>query len=180
MLNLKNLLYSVTALFVFSEIGYSYNLKPRARENFEVIKLKTDGEEKLYRGLSNIINYWHEVPRDFAFGLAFGSIGSPYREENDSKPAEIFQGSFRTYTAGIEYKKWISKFPFVRAGIYNNYFQMASDDPVSGYSYYLGGGYEFDLSGVGLALEAGRKIGNYGGEWELESNMVAIGVHFYK
>ena len=47
MLNLKNALYTVTALLVFTEIGYSYNLKPRARENFEVINLKTDGEEKL-------------------------------------------------------------------------------------------------------------------------------------
>ena len=167
-------LCSVTAL------AESLNMKPRAREYYEFIELSRDGHKKAYQGFSNIINYWHEVPRDYAAGLAVGSISSPYKETDSEKPTDAFRASFRTYTLGTEYKKWFNKHPFLRGGIYLNHFQAGSADPELGYSFYVGGGWEFDVKGVGVAIEVGHKAGFFGPRWKMSSNMIALGVHFYK
>ena len=172
--------FSLSLLFAFSEDVYSLNIKPRAREYYEVIKLQTGANEKAYRGLSNIINIWHEVQGDFSLGFAFGSIGSPYQQENNVRPSSDFHASFQLYTAGLEYKKWYHNQPFVRIGTYNNYFQMGAKDPLSGHSNYIGLGWEFDYDGMGIAAELGQKFGFYGGKWELNSKMFALGFHFYK
>ena len=175
----SSVILTATAGYTLPCLADSLNLKPRAREYYEFIDLKRDGFKKDYQGFSNIINYWHEVPRDYAAGLAMGSIQSPYKQVDDELPTNDFRATFRTYTLGGEYKKWFYEYPFLRAGVYANYFQAGSADPEYGYSFYVGAGWEFDIKGVGLALEVGHKAGFYGSEWELSSNMIALGVHFY-
>ena len=169
-------------IFLFCKGIYAIdlNLKPRARENFELIELTINDKSKQYRGFSNIINYWHEMPRNYSFGLGLGSIGSPFSETSDSKPSTKFMHSFRLYSVGLEFKKWFKQFPFIRLAAYHNYFQMGAKTPLSGFSNYLGIGWEFDLNGVGVALEAGQKTGFMGGNWRLDSKMMALGIHFYR
>lgn len=177
-MSLRPIFFSV--LIILTEDVYSLEFKPRAREYYEVIKLQTGANHKIYRGLSNIINFWHEVPRDFALGFALGSIGSPYKLEGSSQPSISFRESFRLHSVGLEYKKWYAKRPFLRLGTYHNSFQMGGNVPESGYSNYVGLGWEFDCQGVGIAAEIGQKLGVYGGRWKLNSRMFALGFHFYK
>ena len=172
--------YLLTTLSSYVAYAETLNLKPRAREYYEFIELSRDGDKKAYQGFSNIINYWHEVPRDYAAGLAVGSISSPYKETDSDKPNDAFRATFRTFTLGTEYKKWFNDHPFLRGGVYLNRFQAGSATPELGYSFYVGAGWEFDVKGVGVALEVGHKAGFFGPRWKMSSNMIALGVHFYK
>lgn len=156
--------------------------KARARENYEQIKINIGQASHQFESFSHTINLWYEDPFNFAVGLATGPYGMAYRESpgQEQRPPELGQ-SIKLINQGLELKYWYLAGAFVRTGAYYQQFNsQGSAGRDEGTAWLIGAGYEWDLSGIGLALEADYRASRLNRlQWDVNASMVAIGVHFY-
>lgn len=155
--------------------------KWRAREHFETHTIEQGATEAEYKGLSNTINYWHEIPFDRSIGVAFGPVIGDATREGTGLETEIGR-KIKLQTVGVEYKKWYSQdIPaFIRLGAnYQRLETQGSVGDVSGTGIYYGVGYEFIVRGVGIALEYAIRKSNLDSGVSVESVTPSIGFHFY-
>lgn len=158
--------------------------KFRAREHFEFHKIKTGEDQELnYRGFSNTINFWYEVPYRYSYGLAAGPLlGSAKRQ--DSSPPEVFGNTIRLFTLGVEAKY----FPlpdqlklFVRGGTGWAWLSSTRTKPnPDGFQIYAGTGYEIPIGKFSLAPEVAYRFSRLKDGVRITSLTPSIGFHFYE
>lgn len=163
--------------------GKDGQIRMRARENYEKIAIHTPDQVWHYESFSHTFNIWYEKPFQWALGLATGPYVMSYKEApGQGDRPESLGRAIKLLNHGIELKSWFYQGFFYRLGVY--YHQFNSEAEVGrdhGYGGLLGGGYEWDFDGIGLALEGDvrrLKLAEQG--WTIEAGMVAIGVHFYR
>ena len=156
--------------------------KMRAREHYEIHKVKSNTEDQTFKGLSNTINLWYEEPLKWSLGLAAGPvIGSARPDEGEET---VTLGSkVRLYTAGVEYKFFPAPFGmFFRLGA--GWAQLQTNGTVGdleGYHGYAGIGYEIWLTDkFTTALEFANRWSELEDDVSVSSITPSIGFHFYK
>lgn len=166
-------------IYPFCIFAQSGKFKFRAREHYEIHSISYGNEEETYRGLTNTINAWHEVPFKYSFGLALGPIlGSASKE--DTK-LEMFGEKIKLIHIGLEYKYFFLGQTFTRVGA--GWTQLRSTgeiDYINGHHTYLGLGYEFKVNKFGIAVEAAYRWSELSDDVSIESITPSIGFHFYK
>ena len=154
----------------------------RARESYDWLEADLAGNKWRYQSFAHSINIWYEIPFNWAFGLATGSYATPYRQKNSSTGARPngLGDEVKFLSHGLELKKWWHSW-FVRSGIYWQIFQPNSRlDVAKGVGGLVSCGYEFNISGVGLALESGMRKARFANlDLDVNVNMLVLGVHFY-
>ena len=171
----------LSLVILISDFAFAGKIKIRAREHYELLKIKTDNTEDKYKGLSNTVNIWWEKPYDISYGISFSPIFSGLREEDDNS---TFGKKIQTINAGLELKyfpKVLIRNLYVRPGI--TYTVLKPDNQIrnlSGYSAYLGLGYEIEFKKFGLALEAAYRYSDLENNTTIETITPSIGFHFYK
>jgi len=157
-------------------------IKARAREHvdFHNIVFK-DGSDAAYSGLSNTINIWWEKPRIYSIGLAFNPIlGSA---EADGETDARLSRKLKLITLGLEgkyYHHYIYHNLFTRLGLGSTRLDTNGNiGEVDGFHAYIGTGWEFDIKGVGLALEMAYRQSRLAQGVVVNSITPSIGVHFY-
>jgi len=168
--------------FIMFDFSHAGEVKVRAREHIDFHNVDINGGDSTsYSGLSNTINIWWEKPGVYSVGLAFNPIFGSAKPDDDA--SDQLGDKIKLITLGIEgkyYHRYVSKNLFSRIGVGGTRLDSNGEiGDVDGYHAYMGIGWEFDIKGVGLALEmAFRHSG-------LEQNIVvnsvtpSIGVHFY-
>ncbi len=159
-------------------LAEDFHWKLRARESYDILRVHRDTHAAEYPSFSHTINLFYEKPFDRAFGLAIGPFGFSYSIKKQSR---YFSEKLRLISYGFEYKTWWPSQFFIRAGLYYNYMNTntVDDGVLHGGSIYLGGGYEWNIKDVGLAVEIGHRRHFFPSNWSIENNSVALGVHFY-
>jgi len=169
------------ALLVFEQ-ATAGDIKVRAREHVDLHDIVFDDDsDTAYRGLSNTINVWWEKPRIYSIGLAFNPIfGSANSDDNhDARLSD----KIKLITLGAEgkyYHRDIAPSMFSRFGL--GYTRLDTDGPIGdidGYHAYVGVGWEFDVNGVGIALEMAYRQSRLEQSTFVHSITPSIGVHFY-
>ncbi len=159
------------------------DIKVRAREHFDFHDVAFDNGSSTYAGLSNTINVWWEKPRVYSIGLAFNPvIGSARASGNyDAR----LSNKIKLIMLGVEgkyYHRDIAPSLFSRLGL--GYTRLdtkgSSIDDIDGYHVYIGAGWEFDIKGVGLALEMAFRQSRLEQGVIVNSITPSIGVHFYR
>jgi len=171
------------AALVIFEQATAGDIKVRAREHFDFHNINFDGDsDTSYRGLSNTINVWWEKPRIYSIGLAFNPvIGSANaRGDYDAR----LSNKIKLITVGMEgkyYHRYITPNLFSRFGA--GYTRLDTNGPAGnadGYHAYIGAGWEFDVKGVGIALEMAFRQSRLEQGIVVNSVTPSIGVHFYR
>jgi len=170
------------ALVAF-EKALAGDIKVRAREHVDFHNIVlNDGSDATYRGLSNTINLWWEKPRIYSIGLAFNPIfGSA---NSDGKYDARLSEKIKLITLGAEgkyYHRNISANLFSRIGL--GYTRLNTDGHLGdtdGYHGYIGAGWEFDVKGIGIALEMAYRQSRLERGTVVNSITPSIGVHFYR
>ena len=82
---------------------------------------------------------------------------------------------------GKYYHRDIAPSLFSRLGLgYTRLDTRGSTDDIDGYHVYIGAGWEFDIKGVGLALEMAFRQSRLEQGIIVNSITPSIGVHFYR
>jgi len=153
----------------------------RAREHYEILKIKTNTSEDEYKGFNNTINVWWEEPYHYSFGLSFSPVISTLKEKD---PNSTFGRKIQTINAGLELKyfpKILLRNLYLRPGL--TYTILRPDNAISnrnGYSAYLGLGYEFKFNRFGLAIEAAYRHSELDTDTQIQTITPSVGFHFYK
>ncbi|MDQ7074348.1 MAG: hypothetical protein Q9O24_04170 [Gammaproteobacteria bacterium] len=181
----KSTLSRIAGLFVFLLIGQAAagEFKFRAREHFasHQITLK-DGSESTYQGLSNTINLWWEEPRRYSLGLALNPLlgSAKVKGAQDAR----LGNEVKLITFGLEgkyYHRDIADNLFSRLGVgYARLNHNGSAADLEGYHVYLGAGWEFEVKGVGIALELAFRHSGLEQDAVVKSITPSLGVHFYR
>ncbi|MCF6338377.1 MAG: hypothetical protein L3J84_10580 [Gammaproteobacteria bacterium] len=170
------------AVLVLFEQATAGDIKVRAREHFDFHDVAFDNGSSAYAGLSNTINVWWEKPRIYSIGLAFNPvIGSARASGNyDAR----FGNKIKLIMLGAEgkyYHRDIAPSLFSRLGLgYSRLDAKGSIGDVDGYHAYIGAGWEFDVKGVGIALEMAFRQSRLAQGVVVNSITPSIGVHFYR
>ena len=162
-------------LFLVSPYVFAGNIKVRAREHFEIHKIKFDsGADAKYSGFSNTLNLWYEVPYDYSIGFSVSPILGKLTAQDDASE-NMFGKKVNFKSYGIEAKYYpFSRTVYFRHGIYAHEFSR-----LSGWGGLTTVGYEHPFEKLGVALEAGQRLYSFGNEKGSAFN-IAIGIHFYK
>ena len=171
----------LTVLFTI-QTSFSADFKMRAREHFEVHEVRTSSNMEMYRGLTNTINLWWEVPYKYSFGIAFSPVIASIKEvEKDS----IYGTKITQQNIGLEYKIFLSSLHtslFSRLGL--GYSKLEADngpkDEYYGRFSYIGLGYEIPMDNFGLALELAYRYTSYDEGLYIKTITPSVGFHFYK
>lgn len=166
-------------LFCCSSV-FSLDFKMRAREHYEINKVKSGLFSSTFKGLSNTVNIWWEKPYKYSFGFAL----SPVLSGLSSSEASPLGEEIKIYHFGLEGKYFprllINKL-YLRSGL--TYSMLKPDlleDTLKGYGLYLGIGYEIPFKMFGLAIEMGTRYTKLDKGYEVNSTIGSLGFHFYK
>ncbi len=160
----------------------SGKFRMRARETYNWLKFEGQGEEEVYRGLSNTFNLFYEKPFNYSYGLAFGSLLSSLSASTTltGLSKDIF-----IYFIGFETKVFFLNLGghgfFARPGVF--YHQIQNEGArgnLDGVSLLTGVGYEFLITkSVSLAPELSLRSGE-SGPFSWQGLTFSLGVHFYQ
>ena len=170
-------------IMLIAETASAEQIKMRAREHFDFHNIMfSDGATHSYSGLSNTINLWWEKPKNYSLGLAFNPIlGSATTDDNVNSRLDE---EVRLITLGVEGKyhhRYFVSNLFSRVGFGASRLQgSGATGEVDGYHAYLGLGWEFNVKGVGVALEMAYRRSQLGQGITIDSITPSIGVHFYR
>lgn len=159
------------------------DIKVRAREHFDFHDIAFDGDSgSTYAGLSNTINVWWEKPRIYSIGLAFNPVIGSARASGDYDAR--LGNKIKLIMLGVEgkyYHRDIAPNLFSRLGLgYARLDAKGSIGDIDGYHAYIGAGWEFDVKGVGVALEMAFRQSRLEQGVIVNSITPSIGVHFYR
>ncbi|VAW89892.1 hypothetical protein MNBD_GAMMA18-2305 [hydrothermal vent metagenome] len=177
-----NFIVAFIVLVMFEKVTAG-DIKVRAREHFDFHNVSlNNSDDTSYRGLSNTINVWWEKPRIYSIGLAFNPIiGSA--SANGDYDARI-SNKIKLITLGMEgkyYHRDIAPSLFSRLGLgYSRLNTNGSIGDIDGYHVYVGAGWEFDVKGIGIALEMAFRQSRLEQGGIVNSITPSIGVHFYR
>ena len=168
---------------LFTHTVNAEQIKMRAREHFDFHDIMfNDGTQYSYRGLSNTINLWWEKPGDYSIGLAFNPVIGSAR--TDDEVNGLLDDKVRLITLGVEGKyhhQYFVKNLFSRVGLGASRLQSGgATGDVDGFHAYLGIGWEFNVKGVGIALEMAYRRSQLEQGITVDSITPSIGVHFYR
>lgn len=171
--------FIVSMLFDVSHAG---EIKVRAREHIDFHNVDFHGgDNKSYSGLSNTINIWWEKPRIYSVGLAFNPIFGSAKSDEDA--GDQLGDKIKLITLGIEgkyYHRYVTNNLFSRIGLGGTRLDSSGETgDVNGYHAYIGIGWEFDIKGVGVALEMALRHSRLAQNIVVNSVTPSIGVHFY-
>jgi len=177
------IIFIFAASLVASEKALAGDIKVRAREHIDFHDIAlNDGSDITYRGLSNTINLWWEKPRIYSIGLAFNPI---FGSASSDKSHDARLGDkIKLITLGAEgkyYHRNISPNLFSRLGL--GYTRLNTEGylgDIDGYHGYIGAGWEFDVKGIGIALEIAYRQSRLERGTIVDSITPSIGVHFYR
>ncbi len=154
------------------------NFKIRAREHYEIHDVTYKGGESSFRGLSNTINAWWEVPYKYSFGLALSPVFSNL-SSNESSP---YGQEISLLTIGLEAKyfpEFIDLNFFTRSGVGYAHLEGETEIQNDGIAFYVGLGYEFEFKKFGLALEVAYRHVELNHDVQDGVFTPSIGFHFY-
>jgi len=159
------------------------DFKFRAREHLDVHTISVnDGSDVTYQGLSNTLNLWWEEPKFYSIGLAFNPLLGSAKLESGQNAA--IGNEIKLITLGLEgkyYHRDISANLFSRLGVgYARLESGGSSGDLEGYHAYIGAGWEFDVKGVGIALELAFRHSRLEQDVVVDSLTPSFGVHFYR
>ncbi len=159
------------------------DIKVRAREHFDFHDVAFgSGSGSAYAGLSNTINVWWEKPRIYSIGLAFNPVIGSARASGDYDTR--LSKRIKLIMLGVEgkyYHRDIAPSLFSRVGLgYTQLDTKGSIGDIDGYHVYVGAGWEFDVKGVGIALEMAFRQSRLERGVIVNSITPSIGVHFYR
>lgn len=155
--------------------------KFRAREHLEQINLNDNSQNLKYLGLTNTLNFWLEDPFKLSYGIAINPIiGTLKSNERSTNLTKLI----RYYHAGGEVKYYGSAIDlsniFIRGGLYSSHLDPgASLATISGFSTLVSVGSEWLVGGLGLAIEAGLRLGRHERSIQSKGLSIALGVHGY-
>ena len=181
--NITKIVISGLCLTLIAENISAEQIKMRAREHFDFHNIMfSDGTNHNYSGLSNTINLWWEKPRNYSIGLAFNPIlGSA---NTDDEVNGRLDEEDRLITLGVEGKyhhRYLMINLFSRVGLGASRLQgSGATGDVDGYHAYVGLGWEFNVKGVGVALEMAYRRSQLEQGVSIDSITPSIGVHFYR
>ena len=185
MKNIKNAVAMLILLIalVMPLASLAGDFKARAREHIDIHKIDiNNGNNLSYSGLSNTINIWWEKPRIYSIGLAFNPIFGSASADNDVGTG--LSDKIKLITLGVEgkyYHHYAAKNLFSRFGVGASQLDTNGIlDNVDGYHLYVGAGWEFDVNGVGIALEMAFRQSRLSQNIIINSITPSIGVHFYR
>jgi hypothetical protein len=151
----------------------------RAREHYETLSLTGTGAPATYWGFTNTIDLWYEVPFHYSVGLA----GSPLLATlHSGAPPKGFSDTVRLLHLGAELKIFPSAVmpAFFRLGAYQATLMTdGSAGNLTGASGLGGLGYEWNLSGIGLAPELSWRRAVLAKGIAADAFAPCLGVHFY-
>ena len=168
-------------LLLFAVEAQAMKFKVRAREHFDTHKIDINGTETTYKGLSNTINLWWEMPYELYYGFYFNPVFASAEEDEANSPLGEEVDYFHV---GFEAKYFIHKVVqnvYVRPGV--GYSILKPDnavDDAKGYNLYLGVGYEYPFENFGLALEMAYRYADLSDDVTVGSLTPSIGFHFYE
>ena len=169
-------------LFVPLTFGQDTKIKLRARQHFDTVRIEfgEQNHREIYRGTGPNFNLWLEKPYHFSFGLSYSVL---FINNSEAKEVPEIGNNMDLTKIGFEFKNYFIPNEgglFMRLGVSSNSLNTkGSYETLSGTGAYLGLGWEFKFSKIGLALEAaGRRI-NLEKEIQIETFSPSIGVHFY-
>lgn len=158
------------------------DFRVRAREHFDTVWINYHNLNirKEHSGIGPNLNFWMEEPYQYSIGLSYSHMFID--NQIDPKITGI-KSNMELVKVGIEWKNYLYKNEggiFTRLGISNNSLRtQGSLGELKGNGFYLGLGWEFKFSQIGLAFEAaGRKI-FMENDLEITTYSPSIGVHFY-
>lgn len=169
-------------ILLFSLCSYAANFKVRAREHVEIHELHNTNSIEMYKGLTNTINAWWEVPYQYSFGFSFSPIiASIKADDSDSAYGE----KITQQNIGFEIKNFFTKSVehlFSRLGLGYTRLETTRGDTKNffGNYAYLGLGYEIPYDQFGLALEMAYRYADYNDNLYIKTISPSIGFHFYK
>ena len=168
-------------LLSFALEANAMKFKVRAREHVETHKIDINGAETTYKGLSNTINLWWEMPYELYYGFYISPVFSSLEEDESGSP---LGEEIHLFSAGFAGKYFVHKLiqnTYLRLEI--GYSELRPDnsvDDATGVSYLIGYGYEFPLEMFGLALEAAYRYSDLSDNTTVKSFTPSIGFHFYE
>lgn len=158
--------------------------KFRAREHYEIHKVKTLSSSQEFKGFSNTINLWYEEPFKYSLGLGLGPIIGSAKPDEGMETNQL-GSKLRLYVVNIEFKFFpidVLKGLFSRLGA--GWTQLESNGTLgnkTGYNGYIGVGYEFWVSKrFTIALEYALRKSELKDDVTVDTTTPSIGVHFYK
>jgi len=125
---------------------------------------------------------WWEKPRIYSIGLAFNPVIGSARASGryDTR----LSNKIKLITLGVEgkyYHRDIAPSLFSRLGLgYTRLNTGGNIDDIDGYHVYVGAGWEFDVKGVGIALEMAFRQSRLEQGVVVNSITPSLGVHFYR
>lgn len=155
-------------------------LKFRAREHFDIHKIKRNGQEIEYKGLSNTFNFGYEVKKDYYYALYFNPIIG--NAKSSKKDASSYYGEKITlFMAGIEAKKSLGLADtFGRLGLGWAMLKNDPQDNPNGFNAYAALGYDWEVKDdFVLAPELAYRFTELGDDTSINSVSFSIGLHFY-
>ncbi len=177
-----NVIVFFTLLLMFEQAAAG-DIKVRAREHIDFHDIAFDSNSgSTYAGLSNTINVWWEKPRIYSIGLAFNPVIGSARASGDYDAR--LGNKIKLIMLGVEgkyYHRDIAPSLFSRLGLgYARLDTRGSIGDIDGYHAYIGAGWEFDVKGVGIALEMAFRQSRLERGVIVNSITPSIGVHFYR
>lgn len=138
-----------------------------------------NSNDYIYKGLSNTVNVYYEVPFNYSIGFALSPV-LPGLSNLEQKTANSPLGDeIMLTTYGLEVKYHFGQF-FIRPGVGYAYLKSDEGNRRDGKFTYLGFGYEFQLKHFGLALELAQRETELNNGTDISTYTPNIGFHFYK
>lgn len=180
-MNLTSIIKIFILLFLYFPLQLQAELKLRAREHFDTvtIKYKELDIQKSHSGIGPAITLGIEDPYNYFIGFTYD-----HTFINNSKTSDIpkIGNNMELVSWAFEGKHFLTDEggAFFRWGFSNNVLRTKGEyGNLKGHGNYLGLGWEFQLSEVGLAFEAAQKRIKLSNNIDLDIYSPSIGVHFY-
>ena len=115
----------ILLIAILTSTAFAQRWKLRAREHFETHTVTMNNNDYIYKGLSNTVNVYYEVPFKYSIGFALSPV-LPDLSNLKQKTSNSPLGDRITLTTyGLEIKFHIGQF-FIRPGI--GYAYLKSDE----------------------------------------------------
>lgn len=169
-------------LFLILTNAFAFNFRLRAREHYEIHKIKNKIVNEEYRGFTNTINLFYEKPYQYSFGISYSPVFANFRSKHSG---QFFGSKIEQQNIGFELKYFMTEtIPhlFTRLGMGRTEFKGLGsfNKTVDGGFSFVALGYEIPFDMLGLAVEYGFRKASYDDSIDIDTKSISIGFHFYR